>query len=94
MVEPLSVEAATAAQDLVVQRATERRVKQQLVRTRVEEIIVDGDDQSREVILISHWRGGQHADEVVLDATEFVGKLPEHFCVRDAHRARRRSVPA
>lgn len=40
----------------------EARVKQQLVRTLVEEIIVDVDDHSREVILIIHWRGGQHSE--------------------------------
>jgi hypothetical protein len=38
------------------------RVKQQLVRTLVEEILVDVDDQSREIILVIHWRGGQHSE--------------------------------
>jgi hypothetical protein len=38
------------------------RVKQQLVRTLVEEILVDVDDQSREVVLVIHWRGGQHSE--------------------------------
>jgi len=42
--------------------AADARVKQQLVRTLVEEVLVDVDDQSREVILVIHWRGGQHSE--------------------------------
>ena len=38
------------------------RVKQQLVRTLVEEILVDVDETTREVILLIHWRGGQHSE--------------------------------
>jgi DNA invertase Pin-like site-specific DNA recombinase len=38
------------------------RVKQQLVRTLVEEIVVDVDEARREVILVIHWRGGQHSE--------------------------------
>jgi DNA invertase Pin-like site-specific DNA recombinase len=38
------------------------RVKQQLVRTLVEEILVDVDEERREVILVIHWRGGQHSE--------------------------------
>lgn len=38
------------------------RVKQQLVRTLVEEILVDLDDTRREVVLVIHWRGGQHSE--------------------------------
>ena len=38
------------------------RVKQQLVRTLVEEIIVDVDEARREIVLVIHWRGGQHSE--------------------------------
>jgi DNA invertase Pin-like site-specific DNA recombinase len=38
------------------------RVKQQLVRTLVEEIVVDVDKARREVVLVIHWRGGQHSE--------------------------------
>jgi hypothetical protein len=38
------------------------RVKQQLVRTLVEEILVDVDETRREVVLVIHWRGGQHSE--------------------------------
>jgi DNA invertase Pin-like site-specific DNA recombinase len=38
------------------------RVKQQLVRTLVEEILVDIDEARREVVLVIHWRGGQHSE--------------------------------
>ena len=42
--------------------ATTMRSKQQLVRALVQEIVVDVDDQSREVVLVIHWRGGQHSE--------------------------------
>jgi DNA invertase Pin-like site-specific DNA recombinase len=38
------------------------RTKQRLVRALIEEIIVDVDDATREVILTVHWRGGQHSE--------------------------------
>jgi excisionase family DNA binding protein len=38
------------------------RVKQQLVRTLVEEIVVDVDEARREIVLVIHWRGGQHSE--------------------------------
>ena len=41
---------------------TTTRTKQRLVRTLVEEIVVDVDDTTREVVLIIHWRGGQHSE--------------------------------
>lgn len=42
--------------------ATTMRTRQQLVRTLVEEIVVDVDDATREVVIVVHWRGGQHSD--------------------------------
>jgi hypothetical protein len=41
---------------------TAMRAKQQLVRTLVQEIIVDVDEASREVVLVIHWRGGHHSE--------------------------------
>jgi hypothetical protein len=38
------------------------RVKQQLVRMLVEEILIDVDETRREVVLVIHWRGGQHSE--------------------------------
>jgi DNA invertase Pin-like site-specific DNA recombinase len=37
------------------------RVRQQLVRALITDIIADVDEESREVILIIHWQGGQHS---------------------------------
>jgi len=42
--------------------SADMRTKQRLVRCLVEEIVVDLDDSSREVILVIHWRGGQHSE--------------------------------
>jgi len=41
---------------------TDMHAKQQLVRALIEEIIVDVDDAKREVVLVVHWRGGQHSE--------------------------------
>lgn len=38
------------------------RVRQQLLRTLVNNIVVDVDDEAREVIFVIHWRGGQHSE--------------------------------
>jgi len=38
------------------------RSRQQLVRALVNEIIVDIDEQAREIVLIIHWKGGQHSE--------------------------------
>lgn len=42
--------------------ATDMRTKQRLVRALVEEIVVDLDDDKREVVLVIHWRGGRHSE--------------------------------
>lgn len=42
--------------------SADMRTKQRLVRTLIEEIIVDVDDEKREIILVIHWRGGQHSE--------------------------------
>lgn len=42
--------------------SADMRTKQRLVRTLIEEIIVDLDDEKREIILVVHWRGGQHSE--------------------------------
>jgi hypothetical protein len=38
------------------------RSRQQLVRALVNEIIVDIDEQAGEIVLIIHWKGGQHSE--------------------------------
>ena len=38
------------------------RCRQQLVRTLVNEITVDIDEPAREIVLIVHWKGGQHSE--------------------------------
>jgi hypothetical protein len=38
------------------------RTKQRLVRALIEEIVMDVDDATREVVLVIHWRGGQHSE--------------------------------
>ena len=37
------------------------RARQQLLRALVNEIVVDVDEQVREIVLVIHWRGGQHS---------------------------------
>jgi hypothetical protein len=41
---------------------TDQRTKQRLIRALIEEIVVDVDDATREVVLLVHWRGGQHSE--------------------------------
>jgi DNA invertase Pin-like site-specific DNA recombinase len=38
------------------------RARQQLLRALVNDIVVDVDDTAREVIMVIHWRGGQHSE--------------------------------
>jgi len=42
--------------------STDMRTKQRLIRALVEEIVVDIDESNREVVLVIHWRGGQHSE--------------------------------
>lgn len=42
--------------------AADMRTKQRLVRALIEEIVVDVDDEKSEVVLVIHWRGGQHSE--------------------------------
>jgi DNA invertase Pin-like site-specific DNA recombinase len=44
---------------------TAMSAKQRLVRALVQEIVVDVDDDAREVILVIHWHGGQHSEHRV-----------------------------
>jgi hypothetical protein len=59
------------------------RTRQRLVRALIEEIVVDVDDSTREVVLVIHWRGGQHSElRVRKPATgEHMKRAPE-----EAHR--------
>ena len=38
------------------------RLKQRIVRILIQEIIVDIDDASREIVLVMHWQGGRHTE--------------------------------
>jgi hypothetical protein len=38
------------------------RARQQLVRSLIVYIVVDVDEQARDVVLTIHWRGGQHSE--------------------------------
>jgi excisionase family DNA binding protein len=40
---------------------TSMRARQRLVRALIKDIVADVDDATREVILVIHWRGGQHS---------------------------------
>lgn len=42
--------------------SADMRTKQRLVRARVEEIVVDVEESNRQVVLVIHWRGGQHSE--------------------------------
>jgi DNA invertase Pin-like site-specific DNA recombinase len=42
--------------------STAMNAKQRLARTLLEEIVVDVDDETREVVLMLHWRGGRHSE--------------------------------
>jgi excisionase family DNA binding protein len=37
------------------------RARQQLLRALVNDIVVDVDEHTREIVLVIHWRGGQHS---------------------------------
>jgi hypothetical protein len=41
---------------------TSMRTKQRIVRSLIREISVDVDDDRREVVIVIHWRGGQHSE--------------------------------
>jgi excisionase family DNA binding protein len=51
------------------------RARQTLLRTLIDDIIVDVDDNVREVVLVIHWRGGQHSELRVRKP-----KTGEHGC--------------
>ena len=42
--------------------ATDARLRKRIVRTLVEEIIVDVDESSNEIVLVVHWKGGVHIE--------------------------------
>lgn len=44
---------------------TAMSAKQRLVRTLIREIVVDVDEDARDVILVIHWHGGQHSEHRV-----------------------------
>jgi hypothetical protein len=55
----------TLAQDLPAlwhEPTTDMRLKQRIVRILIQEIIIDSDDASREIVLVLHWQGGRHTE--------------------------------
>ena len=46
------------------------RLKQRIVRILIQEIIVDIDDASREIVLVMHWQGGRHTELRVATTVE------------------------
>ena len=38
------------------------RVRQQLLRSLIEDIVADVDDTTREIVLVIHWKGGRHTE--------------------------------
>jgi excisionase family DNA binding protein len=42
--------------------STDMRLKQRLVRILIDEIVVDVDEKSSEVVLVLHWAGGRHSE--------------------------------
>ncbi len=38
------------------------RVRQQLLRTLIEDIVADVDDMTQEIVLVVHWKGGRHTE--------------------------------
>jgi excisionase family DNA binding protein len=62
---PAAPELSAIAEDLEAAWKNNRvtmRCRQQLVRALVNEIIVDIDEPAREIVLIIHWKGGQHSE--------------------------------
>jgi len=45
-----------------VDEATDVRLKKQIVRTLVKEVVADVDSEAGEIILVIHWRGGVHTE--------------------------------
>ena len=43
-------------------RATDLRIKQRIMRTLIEEIVVDIDQTANEVVMLVHWSGGRHTE--------------------------------
>ena len=42
--------------------STDMRLKQRIVRILIREIVADGDESSREIVLLVHWAGGRHSE--------------------------------
>ena len=64
-VEPDVAALERLAQDLPTAwnaSTTSMNVKQRLLRTLVEEIVVNVDEPRREIVLTIHWKGGQHSE--------------------------------
>jgi hypothetical protein len=45
---------------------SEMRVKQRIARLLIQEIIVDADEPTRQIVLVLHWAGGRHSELRIL----------------------------
>jgi hypothetical protein len=64
-VDPDKALLSSLAQDLPAvwsSPTTEPRLKQRIVRILIKEIVVDVDEEKREIVLIIHWAGGRHSE--------------------------------
>ena len=72
--------------------STDLRLKQRLVRIVVDEMVVDVDEKSNEVVLVLHWAGGRHSELRVkkngigkhrrctsIEAIAVIGQMAERF---------------
>jgi DNA invertase Pin-like site-specific DNA recombinase len=62
---PAAPELSALAEDLEAawkNKPVTMRCRQQLVRAVVNEIVVDIDETAREIVLVIHWKGGQHSE--------------------------------
>jgi excisionase family DNA binding protein len=62
---PVAPDFAGLAEDLSVAwnaPGTTTRTRQRLVRVLIQNIVADVDEATREVVLVIHWRGGQHSE--------------------------------
>jgi hypothetical protein len=60
-----SDEFATLADDLKTvweDPSADGRLKKRIVRTLVQEVVVDVDDEAAEIVLVVHWAGGAHTE--------------------------------
>lgn len=71
---------------------TDMRLKQRITRILIEEIVVDVDDSTREIVMMIHWAGGRHSElrvkknltghhsrRTILEAIEIIRQMAGRF---------------